>query len=103
MNIATIEIRAFVASDQSDWRRMWTGYLEFYNATVPDQVYDVYFERLLGDAPRDFNGLIALVDGKPRGLAHYLFHRHGWSVDDTCYLQDLWVDDAARGTGTKRS
>jgi GNAT superfamily N-acetyltransferase len=78
---------------------MWTGYLDFYRASVDEAVYQASFERLLGNDPRDFNGLIAFVDGAPAGLAHYLFHRHGWKLRDVCYLQDLWVEPAFRGTG----
>ena len=97
-----IEIRPLIAADKPDWHRLWTAYLAFYESAVSDEVQNLYFQRLLGDDPRDYNGLIALVDGKPVGLAHYLFHRHGWTVEDTCYLQDLYVDPAARGTGLGR-
>jgi GNAT superfamily N-acetyltransferase len=36
------------------------------------------------------------------GLTHYLFHRHAWKIENVCYLQDLFVDPAARGTGLGR-
>ncbi|NNF92000.1 MAG: GNAT family N-acetyltransferase, partial [Boseongicola sp.] len=40
---------------------------------------------------------------RPVGLAHYLFHRHGWSVADVCYLQDLYADPEVRGQGIGRA
>ena len=61
------------------------------------------FERLLGDEPQDYNGLIAEVDGRSVGLTHYLFHRHGWKVENVCYLQDLYVDEDVRGCGAGRA
>lgn len=78
---------------------MWCAYLAYYETTRPPEIYNLYFDRLLGDDPQDYNGLLAEVDGKPVGLTHYLFHRHGWSVENTCYLQDLFVDPGARGQG----
>jgi GNAT superfamily N-acetyltransferase len=63
----------------------------------------VYFERLLGDDPQDFSGLIAEVDGRPVGLTHYVFHRHGWRVENVCYLQDLYADPEVRGRGVGRA
>lgn len=96
-------IRPVRAEDKPEWARLWTAYLAFYETTLPSQIYDTHFDRLLGDDPQDFNGLLALSDDTPVGLAHYLFHRHGWSVENTCYLQDLFVDPDIRGTGAGRA
>jgi GNAT superfamily N-acetyltransferase len=96
-------IRPLEAQDEADWRRLWTDYLTFYEASVAEAVYASSFARLLGSDPQDFTCLIAEVEGKPVGLAHYLFHRHGWKIENVCYLQDLFVDPKARGTGTGRA
>ncbi|MDP3263685.1 MAG: GNAT family N-acetyltransferase [Tabrizicola sp.] len=98
-----VTIRPLRPDDEADWRRLWAAYLAFYDTSVPEAVYASTFARLLGDDPRDFNGLIATIDGQPMGLAHFLFHRHGWKIEDTCYLQDLFVDPQARGTGLGRA
>jgi GNAT superfamily N-acetyltransferase len=95
-------IRPIQPKDEPDWRRLWTGYLQFYQTSVPDSVYASTFARLLGDDPRDFSALVAEVDGQLLGLTHYLFHRHAWKIEDVCYLQDLYVDPSARGTGLGR-
>jgi len=99
----TLEIRPLRATDRPEWDRLWTGYLDYYETSLPKQVYDSSFARLLGDDPQDFNGLIAVLDGNPVGLVHYLFHRHGWKIENTCYLQDLYTDPAARGHGVGRA
>ena len=76
---------------------------------MSEEVYRTTFERIIsehiaGEAtfynPR---GLLALSDGKPVGLVHYIHHRHGWQVDHVCYLQDLFADPEVRGTGVGRA
>ena len=99
----THKIRPLRQTDEAEWRRLWTDYLAFYKTTVPEAVYQSTFARLLGDDPQDFSALVAEGDNGLLGLTHYLFHRHGWKIENTCYLQDLFVDPAARGTGLGRA
>lgn len=98
-----LEVRPLMASDRDAWAALWTAYLEFYKSSVPAPTYDIYFDRLLGDDPQDFIGLIAILDGKPVGLAHFVYHRHGWKVENVCYLQDLYADPTVRGMGIGRA
>ncbi|MEM6407465.1 MAG: GNAT family N-acetyltransferase [Pseudomonadota bacterium] len=99
----SVVIRPLQRADKLEWARLWKAYLAFYETARPQEIYDTYFERLLGDDPQDYNGIIALKDGQAIGLTHYLFHRHGWSVENCCYLQDLYVDPEIRGTGAGRA
>jgi GNAT superfamily N-acetyltransferase len=91
-------IRPLHPDDKDQWRGLWHDYLTFYGTTRPAEIFETHFARLIGDDPRDYKGLVA-VDGEGRlvGLAHYLFHRHGWSVEDVCYLQDLYIAPEQRG------
>ena len=97
-----ITIRPIELGDYDDWRRLWTGYLEFYEASVSDEVYDTTFKRLCDKHKTDQNGLLALADGRPVGLVHFIYHPHNWRVEDVCYLQDLYADPGVRGTGIGR-
>ena len=99
----TTTIRPLAAADEAEWRRLWTGYLEFYESSVSEEVYRTTFARLLGDDARDFQGLMAEQGGTPIGLTHFLFHRHCWRVENVIYLQDLYVDPEVRGTGAGRA
>ncbi len=99
----TLTIRPLRRDDEADWRRLWCDYLAFYEATRPEEVYASFFERLLGDDPQDFHGQIAELDGRAVGLVHYLFHRHGWRLENVCYLQDLYADPEIRGQGVGRA
>jgi GNAT superfamily N-acetyltransferase len=97
------EIRPLAPSDESAWRDLWRGYLEFYETELPEEIYATSFARLVDPAVTDYHGLVALQDGRPVGLAHYIFHRHGWQVEDITYLQDLYVVPETRGTGAGRA
>lgn len=99
----TLIIRPLTCDDETEWRRLWTGYLTYYEAKVDEAVYQSTFARLLGDDPQDFSGLIAEISGKPVGLTHFLFHRHCWKIENTCYLQDLYADPEIRGKGVGRA
>ncbi|WP_428924655.1 N-acetyltransferase family protein [Marinibacterium sp. SX1] len=96
-------IRPLRPDDRPAWTALWTAYLEFYDSTVPAEVYDSTFARLMDDAPYDPNGLIALLDDRPVGLVHYFYHRHCWKVENVCYLQDLYADPSVRGSGVGRA
>lgn len=98
-----LTIRPLAADDQLEWRRLWSLYLEFYNTSVPDSVYQITFSRLLSGKPDEFRGLIATRGDRSVGITHYLFHRHCWRVENVCYLQDLYVDASDRGTGVGRA
>lgn len=91
---AEISIRPLEPGDKGEWHRMWTAYLEFYETS---------FARLLSNGAGEYKCLIAEVDGKPVGLAHFLYHRFMWSVEDTCYLMDLFTDPTMRGKGVGRA
>lgn len=97
--MAKLEIRAVGRSDQAEWRRLWTDYLVFYETSVPQQVYDTTWERLFDPGEFEPKGFLALLDGSPAGLVHYIFHRSCWSVEGNCYLQDLFSAPEARGKG----
>ena len=101
--MADTTIRTIRPDDETEWRRLWTAYLDFYETKLPEEVYRTTFSRLLSDDPHEFYGLIAERDGKAVGLVHFLFHRHAWKIEDTVYLQDLYADPDVRGTGVGRA
>jgi GNAT superfamily N-acetyltransferase len=55
------------------------------------------------DAYEPVHGLVAESDGQLLGLTHYLFHRSTTAIEPTCYLQDLFTSNAARGRGIGRA
>ncbi len=103
MPATDLMLRPIERADEADWRRLWTGYLDYYETKLPEAVYASTFARLLGDDIREPRGLLALAAGRTVGLAHYIFHRHCWRIEDTCYLQDLFTEPEARGKGVGRA
>lgn len=96
-----VSIRPVVASDEPEWRRLFLAYIAFYEAEVADDVVGATFDRVLDGT---FLGLLAVDEGgRPMGLAHVLIHPSTWSRSSYCYLEDLFVDPAARGAGIGRA
>ena len=93
-------IRAVEPADFAPWEQLWLAYLRFYRAEVSSEVTAATFRRLCEQS----DGMIGLVaadeQGTLTGLAHLVFHPSTWSADSYCYLEDLFVSPAARGTGT---
>ena len=98
-----LDIRPLRADDETDWRRLWASYIEFYESSVSEEVYATTFKRLIDENRPQQNGLIATLDGVPVGLVHYIYHAHNWQLEDTCYLQDLYADPGVRGKGIGRA
>ena len=98
-----IAVRPIEARDEAAWRPLWCDYLRFYGSELPDEIYRTTFGRLVDPEVTDYWGLIADRDGEAIGLVHYIFHRHGWRIEPVCYLQDLYVVEAARHTGAGRA
>ena len=95
-------IRPLRSSDRGGWGILWDGYLRFYRQHLAPEITETTFARLI-NARSQPHGLVAERDGKLIGLVHYVFHPTSWSQHDSCYLEDLFVDPAARGGGIARS
>lgn len=96
-----VSITPLTPEDRPRWTELWRGYLEFYNTVLPEDVYDHTWSRILDD--REMHGLAARGAQGIVGITHFLFHAHGWTRAPSCYLQDLYVDAAARGQGAARA
>ena len=95
-------IRPLVAADRRAWDRLWDGYLNFYETTLEPAVTEAAWRRLVAPAG-ELRGLVAESDGALLGFAHYLLHPSPWALINYCYLEDLFVSDAARGQGVGRA
>lgn len=100
----TVRVRPLEAKDKPAWLELFKGYIAFYKATVPEEVMETTWQRLLSGGEGFHIGLVAVGDDDvPIGLAHVLFHRSTWSPTWYCYLEDLFVAPVARGKHVGRA
>jgi GNAT superfamily N-acetyltransferase len=95
-------VRKVESGDRDRWLELWRGYQDFYEVDIPAETARVTWARLL-DPKEAMFGALAIEDGRPIGLVHWLTHRSCWTIGDYCYLQDLFVARDRRGTGAGRS
>ena len=96
---AETTVRRLRAGDREAWQRLWDQYLRFYRAELAPGTSDKTFARLC-EPDGDLVGLLAVdPEGKALGLAHLVFHPSTWTDTSYCYLEDLFVDPASRGSG----
>jgi GNAT superfamily N-acetyltransferase len=101
-----LSIRFARREDYDQWLPLWDGYNAFYGrsgatALTPD-ITRMTWARFF-DAYEPARALVAESGGVLLGLTHYLFHRSTISIEPTCYLQDLFTSEAARGKGVGRA
>lgn len=95
-------IRPLREADRDAWEPLWQGYLAFYETTLAPEITDASFHRFL-DPMEPLHGLVAEIDGRLAGLAHFLLHRSTWAPECYCYLEDLFVAPDLRGYGVGRA
>ncbi len=103
MTNKTCTIRPITAEDRDVWEVLWKGYLDFYETSLEQTIYDTTFARFFSYGEFEPRCHLAIVDGAPIGLVHFFAHRHGWHVENVLYLQDLFVDPNVRGTGAGKA
>jgi|SoiMethySBSTD1v2_1073268.scaffolds.fasta_scaffold26013_4 ribosomal protein S18 acetylase RimI-like enzyme len=100
---STVHIRALAAGDRHRWNELWQGYLAFYRSTLPADITELTWRRLL-DPAHPFQGLVAVSgEGRVDGIVHFHLHGSTWARLAYCYLEDLFVDPGCRGAGLGRT
>ena len=88
-------------TDEAAWRRLWSGYNAFYEASVPEQVTDHTWQRIL-DTGSPIVARLADDHGDVIGFSICVLHEGTWATSPVCYLEDLFVDPDCRGRGAGR-
>ena len=91
-------IRAIELTDRDAWAPLFVAYGVFYETEFTDEVVESTWLRLVTEGS-GIDALVAEVDGTVVGFAHYPSHPDTFSTGRDWFLDDLYTDPAARGTG----
>ena len=101
-----LSIRPVSRLDYDQWLLLWNGYNAFYGRSgptaLPQEITQTTWARFF-DAYEPTYAIVAETNGQLVGLAHYLFHRSTITITPTCYLQDLFTAETARGKGVGKA
>ena len=94
-----IVVRPTAVSDHDGWAALYAGYAQFYQVEqTPEMRARVW--SWLHDPAHEVEGLVAVdADGRLVGLAHFRPFARPLSATVGGFLDDLFVDPAARGQG----
>jgi len=91
-------ISALVLADHEDWVPLWQDYLTFYESRLSDEVTATSFARL-ARSDGMYGALARDDEGRAVGFVNWTTHSSTWNTSGYCYLEDLFVAQAARGGG----
>jgi GNAT superfamily N-acetyltransferase len=95
-----LTIETLRPSDRDAWERLFRGYIDFYERTLPAEEYERAWRRF--QAGTEIHGCGARDGDRLVGIAHFLTHPHT-NAADVCYLQDLFTDPTTRSRGVGRA
>lgn len=98
-----VTVRSIEARDRAAWRPLWDAYNAFYGRSgataLPAEITENTWTRFF-DVNEPVYALVADEGGgRLIGLVHYLFHPSTTAMTPVCYLQDLFIEESARGRG----
>lgn len=96
--MAMIEIRPPEQDDRPAWDVLYAGYADFYRVTQTPEMRDRVWS-WIHDRAHETEGLVALLDGTPVGIAHFRAFARPLSASTGGFLDDLFVAEDARGSG----
>ncbi len=95
-------IRKPTDADRAEWETLYAGYAAFYKVTqTPEMRATVW--GWIHDPVQQTEGLVAELDGQLIGLTHFRPYSRPLSASIGGFLDDLFVDPAARGSGAAQA
>ncbi|HEX6651887.1 MAG TPA: GNAT family N-acetyltransferase [Thermoleophilaceae bacterium] len=92
-------IRLATADDAADVARLMIGFRDWWSRTEPpDAAFHEDVGRVLADPNSDF----LLAGDPPAGVCQLRYRYSIWTGSDDCWLEDIFVEEEARGSGMGR-
>lgn len=99
-------VRPVARADYRSWRGLGEGYNAFYGradeTSLHESVTAMTWARFF-DAYEPVHAVVAEHDGRLVGVAHYIYHRSTPAIEPSCYMQDLFTSENARGMGVGKA
>ncbi len=94
-----VSVRPLAVEDRVGWERLYAGYAAFYKVDQTPEMRATVWSWIF-DRDRETEGFVAVCgDGQLVGLAHFRPFARPLSATMGGFLDDLFVDPAARGSG----
>ena len=98
-----LTVRPLAPSDRESWKYLYLGYADYYAVETNEEKLSTLFGWLL-DPDHVCNGVIAVSDSnRIIGLAHFRGMPSPLRGAEIGFLDDLFVDPVARGSGAAES
>jgi GNAT superfamily N-acetyltransferase len=108
--LPTTTLRKLTQADHARWQTLWDAYTRFYEREPHPAITAHLWQRIhaaqqgSAAAHASVHAIAAVqttATGQEHivGIAHYLPHENTSQLTPVCYLQDLYVDPAARASG----
>ncbi|WP_439860389.1 GNAT family N-acetyltransferase [Pseudomonas sp. MBLB4136] len=97
----SLRIRPVCSADHAAWLALWQSYLGYYQTALDAEISASTWQRFL-DPAEPTHAALAWQEGRALGLVQWVYHRSNWSLENSCYLQDLFVAADTRGAGIGR-
>jgi GNAT superfamily N-acetyltransferase len=92
-------IRLATPADVETIAKLLIEFRDWWNSPEPpDEVFHTTVAKLIHDPNTDF-----LLAGEDQGVAQLRYRLSAWGGREDCWLEDVYVTDAARGTGLGRA
>ena len=97
-----VSVRPVEQQDAAPWAELYRAYRAFYRLAPDDAVIERVWGWILNPA-HEVTALVAVIDGRVVGLAHYRHFSRPSSGTTGLFLDDLFAETEVRGKGAGRA